>query len=241
MHSPMFGTDDVNLTLPDVVRLFDVTENTVRNWVSDDNLPCEVIDDRYRFNRAELLEWATIRKLDVSPSIFEAVNGNAVSEGSLVAALERGGIAYGVKAPHKRALLRAIVERLPLPDDFDRDVLWNLFLARETLGSTALEGGIAVPHPRRPVVLDVERPLVHLCFLTDPLDFQASDGKWVDTLFAMIAPTVHEHLRLLARLASVLKNQDVRRVLSERASPKDIFAAVAEAERRLDTRSAGAP
>jgi PTS system nitrogen regulatory IIA component len=236
----MSGTNDVNLTLPDVVRLFDVTENTVKKWVSEHNLPCEVIDDRYRFNRAELLEWATIRKLDVPPSIFEAVNGDAVSEGSLVAALERGGIAYGVKAPHKRALLRAIVDGLPLPEKIDRDVLWDLFLAREALGSTALEGGIAVPHPRRPVVLDVERPLVHLCFLTTPLDFQASDGKWVDTLFAMIAPTVHEHLRLLARLASVLKNPDVRRALSERAPPRDILAAMSQAERTLDGRAAGA-
>jgi PTS system nitrogen regulatory IIA component len=236
----MSGTNDVNLTLPDVVRLFDVPESTVRNWVSEDNLPCEVIDDRYRFNRAEILEWATIRKLDVSPSIFECANGKTSPEGSLGAALERGGIAYGVKAPHKRALLRAIVDRLPLPEKFDRDVLWDLFLAREALGSTALEGGIAVPHPRRPVVLDVERPLVHLCFLTDPLDFQASDGKWVDTLFAMIAPTVHEHLRLLARLASVLKDPGVRRTLSERASPRDILAAVSAAERALDGRSAGA-
>jgi PTS system nitrogen regulatory IIA component len=229
-----------NLTLPDVVRLFDVTENTVRNWVSEDNLPCEVIDDRYRFNRAELLEWATIHKLDVSPTIFEVANSKAVAEGSLEAALERGGIAYGVKAPHKRALLRAIVESLPLPDEFDRDVLWELFLAREALGSTALEGGIAVPHPRRPVVLAVERPLVHLCFLQEPLDFQAADGKGVDTLFAIIAPTVHEHLRLLARLASVLKNPGVRRTLSERARPKEILAAIAEAERALDGRSTGA-
>jgi PTS system nitrogen regulatory IIA component len=235
----MSGKNDVNLTLPDVVRLFDVTENTVRNWVSEDNLPCEIVDDRFRFNRAELLEWATIRKLDVSPTIFEVANGKTACEGSLAAALERGGISYRVKAPHKRALLRAIVDNLPLPEEFDRDVLWDLFLARETLGSTALEGGIAVPHPRRPVVLDVERPLVHLCFLSEPLDFQASDGKWVDTLFALIAPTVHEHLRLLARLASVLKNQDVRRALSERALPKSILAAVSAAERTLDGRSPG--
>jgi PTS system nitrogen regulatory IIA component len=237
---PTSGTNDVNLTLPDVIRLFNVTENTIRNWVSEDNLPCEIVDDRYRFNRAELLEWATIRKLDVSPSIFALANGEPAPKGSLSAALERGGISYGVKAPHKRALLRAIVDSLTLPKEFDRDVLWDLFLAREALGSTALERGIAVPHPRRPVVLDVERPLVHLCFLSEPLDFQASDGTWVDTLFAMIAPTVHEHLRLLARLASVLNDQRVRDTLSDRAAPKDIFAAVAEAERQLDGRPAGA-
>jgi PTS system nitrogen regulatory IIA component len=234
------GRDAMQLTLPDVARLFSVTENTVRNWVSDDNLPCEVIDDRYRFNRAELLEWATIRKLDLSPSIFKTINGKAAFESSLLAALERGGIAYGVRAPHKRAVLRAIVEDLPLPEGFDRDILWQLFLAREALGSTALEGGIAIPHPRRPIVLDVEQSLVRLCFLAEPLDFQAADGKPVDTLFAMVAPTVHEHLKLLARLASVLKDQGVRRVLSDRAPPADIFAALAKAERALDDRSEGA-
>lgn len=230
------GPRGMQLTLPDVVRLFEVTENTVRNWINQDNLPCEVIDDRYRFNQVELLEWATIRKLNVSPSIFKAVNGNAVSESTLSAALVRGGIAYHVTAPHKRALLRAIVEELPLPKGFDRDVLWQLFLAREALGSTALEGGIAVPHPRRPIVLNVNGPLVRLCFLAEPLDFQGPDGKPVDTLFAMIAPTVHEHLQLLARLASVLKDQKVRKVLRDRASPEDILVAVRDVEQGLGDR-----
>ena len=226
----------MQLTLPDVVRLFDVTENVVRSWIQQDNLPCEVVDDRYRFNRAELLEWATIRKRNISPTIFKAVNGKAVSECSLSAALLRGGIAYNVTAPHKRALLRAIVEELPLPPGFDRDVLWQLFLAREALGSTALEGGIAVPHPRRPIVLDVNGPLVRLCFLAEPLDFQGPDGTPVTTLFAMIAPTVHEHLQLLARLASVLKDQRVRRVLHDRASAEEILVAVRDVEQELGDR-----
>jgi nitrogen PTS system EIIA component len=220
----------MQLTLPDVVRLFDVTENTVRKWIDEDDLPCEVVDDRYRFDRSELLEWATIRKLHVSPSIFEAVNGDAVSESSLSAALELGGIAYDVKAPDKRALLRAMIEDLPLPEHCDRDVLWQLFLARESLGTTALEGGIAVPHPRLPVVLDIDRPLVRLTFLAEAMDFQSLDGKPVDTLFAIISPTVHEHLQLLARLASVLRDGNVRQVLKERAKQQDIFDAVNNVE-----------
>lgn len=230
VHNLTFGSIDMQLTLPDVVRLFDVTENTVRKWIDEYDLPCEVIDDRYRFNRSELLEWATIRKLTVSPSIFEVVNGDAVSESSLSAALERGGIAYDVKATNKRSLLRAIIEELPLPQHCDRDVLWQLFLAREALGTTALEDGIAVPHPRRPVVLDIERPLVRLTFLAKAMDFQSVDGKLVDTLFAIVSPTVHQHLQLLARLASVLRDGHVRAVLKERANQHDILAAMSGVE-----------
>jgi PTS system nitrogen regulatory IIA component len=225
------------LTLTDVVRLFDTTENAVRKWINEDNLPCEVIDDRYAFDRSELLEWATIRERNVSPSIFEAVNGDAVSESSLSGSLQRGGIAYDVKAPSKQALLRAIVEELPLPQRCDRDVLWQLFLARETLGTTALEGGIAVPHPRRPVVLDIDQPLVSLTFLAEAIDFQSLDGTPVDTLFAIVAPTVHEHLQLLARLASVLKDERVRDALRQRAQPEHIRAAVSDAERARQDRS----
>lgn len=233
------GTRDMPLTLPEVTRLFDVTENTVRGWINDDNLPCEAVDDRYRFNRTELLEWATLRKLNVSPSIFGAVNGSAVSESSLAAALERGGISYDVHADHKRAVLRAVVDGLPLPCDFDRDVLLQLFLAREALGSTALVDGIAVPHPRRPIVLDVPRPLLRLCFLSQPLEFEAVDRKPVDTVIALVCPTVHEHLQTLARLACVLKDPQVRRVLKERAPKPDILAAVAHAEHVLGDRSGG--
>lgn len=229
----------MQLLLADVARMFGVSEQTVTGWVNDANLPCEAIEDRYRFNRTELLEWATLRKLTVSPSVFQNINGNRVGQRSLAGALERGGIVYGVPAADKSAAIEAIVDGLPLPDDCDRELLLQLFRAREALGSTALDGGIAIPHPRRPIVLGVDWPLARLVFLADPVDFQAADGTPVDTLIAIIAPTVHEHLQLLARLGAVLKSPRVRQALRERAPASELLERINAAEQELGDGAGG--
>ena len=49
-------------------------------------------------------------------------------------------------------MLRAVVERMALPDPADRDLVVQVLLAREQLGSSAVGDGIAIPHVRSPLV-----------------------------------------------------------------------------------------
>lgn len=73
-------------------------------------------------------------------------------------------------------------------------------LAREKLGSTALGGGIAIPHCR---LSDCQTPMGVLITLSSPADFDAPDHEGVDLLFALVVPSeaTQEHLNLLADLA----------------------------------------
>ena len=71
-------------------------------------------------------------------------------------------------------------------------------MARESIGSTALGKGIAIPHPRRPIVLPVATSTISVFFLKTPIQFGAVDGQPVHTVFALVAPTVQSHLHLLA-------------------------------------------
>ena len=217
-------------SLRDVAGLFSVSENTVNQWVQKENLPAELVDSQYRFHRDELLEWATLHKLKCSPKMFQDINGDSVEESSLADALQLGGIGYRISGADKQAIFKAVIDDLPLPQSIDGESLLQLFLTREQLGSTAVGDGIAMPHPRSPVVLPVPNAVVRLCFLDTALDFQAPDGKPVDTLFSFICPTVHQHLLLLARLASVLNVDSVRSLLKERASEEIIIDAIRQAE-----------
>jgi mannitol/fructose-specific phosphotransferase system IIA component (Ntr-type) len=88
----------------------------------------------------------------------------------------------------------------------DREFLYKVLLARESLGSTGIGDGIAIPHVRNPIVLHLSRPIVTLCFLERPVDFGALDGQPVNTLFTLISPTVRAHLHLLSRLAFTLRD-----------------------------------
>jgi PTS system nitrogen regulatory IIA component len=73
-------------------------------------------------------------------------------------------------------------------------------LAREKLGSTALGGGIAIPHCRLKDCTEAKGVLVTL---SSPAEFEAPDGEAVDLVFALVVPSeaTQEHLNILADLA----------------------------------------
>lgn len=223
----------MQLTLVQVAKLFDVSENTVTGWVRDENLPAEFINSQYRFHGSEVLEWSALKKKNCSPKVFQQVNGDRFGKLSLADALEYGDVLYDVPSDSKHSVFSAALATIPLPADFDRQMLQELLLARETLGSTAIGDGIAIPHPRYPLVLALQRPALRLCFLARPMDFQASDKVPVDKLFVMICPTVHCHLQLLALLASALRDERLRSVLAQRPERQKIVETVRQVERLL--------
>ena len=218
----------MQLSVKDAAGLLNVSDKTIYRWIRHELIPVYRINDEFRFNRAELLEWATSRLIQISPNVFPEEEGRPLP--SLSEALQAGGVAYGLGGNNTASVLRAVVEALKLPADVDREFLYQVLLARETLGSTGVGNGIAIPHVRNPVVLHVAQPTVTLCFLERPIDFAAIDGQLVDTLFTMISPTVRVHLHLLSRLGFLLQNRDFRAALKPQSSPAELMAALAHAE-----------
>jgi nitrogen PTS system EIIA component len=213
----------MQLTVKDVAKLLSVSEKTIYRWVTQGSLPAYRVNDQYRFNRAELLEWATSRKINVSTDIFqETENGNAPVPG-LAEALQAGGVFYRLEGHDKASVLKAITENMRLPEEVDRDFLLRVLLAREQLASTGIGDGIAIPHVRNPIVLHVLRPMVTLCFLEQPVDFGALDGKPVHALFTLVSPTVRAHLHLLSRLAFALRDTTFKEVIMRQGRREDIL------------------
>jgi PTS system nitrogen regulatory IIA component len=235
----------MQLTVRDVSGLLKVSEKTVYRWINQGVVPAYRVNDQYRFNRAELLEWATSRKMNVSVDLFEEPESNAAPMPSLGEALQAGGIFYRVDGTDKESVLRAVVEHMRLPEEVDRDFLLRVLLAREALQSTGIGDGIAIPHVRNPIVLHVSRPMITLCFLERPVEFGALDGKPVSVLFSLISPTVRAHLRLLSRLSFALNDRGFKGVVLQQGSREEILgearrveAALASAGDRAESRPA---
>jgi PTS system nitrogen regulatory IIA component len=213
----------MQLTVRDVSRLLNVSEKTIYRWVNQGVLPGYRVNEQYRFNRAELLEWATSRKMNVSDALFDEPESNATPIPGLVDALLAGGIFYRLGGTNKESVLRAVVEHMRLPEEVDRAFLLRVLLAREALQSTGIGDGIAIPHVRNPIVLHVSRPMITLCFLEKPIDFGALDGKPVHVLFSLISPTVRAHLRLLSRLSFALHDPGFKKAVTREASRDEIL------------------
>ncbi len=220
----------MQLTVRDAARYLGVTESTLTRWVERGELPAALVNDQYRFNRVELLEWAAQRKIPVAPEILEEPGAQAGLMPRLSDAVRAGGIHYGVRGTDTEGILRAVVALLPTPPGVDHEFLYQMLLARERLGSTGLGNGIAIPHPRDPIVLRVARPTVTVCFLEKPADFAALDQKPVHTLFVMVTPSVRMHLHLLAVLATVLRDPAVPPKLAARAPSQEILAEIERVE-----------
>src|SRR5581483_12158906 len=230
----------MQLTVRDVSKLLNLSEKTIYRWIRQGVLPAYRVNEQYRLNRAELLEWATSRRMNVSATLFEEPESTATPIPGLVEALRVGGIFYRLGGTDVPSALRAVVEHLRLPDEVDREFLLRVLLAREALQSTAIGDGIAIPHVRNPIVLHVPRPMVTLCFLEHPVDFGALDGTPVHVLFTLISPTVRAHLRLLSRLSFALHDPASKAAVVREAPREEILAEAARVEEGTPPRGASA-
>lgn len=217
----------MQLSVREVARLLDVGENTVYKWVDERSLPAQQVNSQYFFNKAELLEWAALRKVDVAPEIFAPGPAGNAETPTVSSALEAGGIHYDVGGTDRESVLRAVVDRMQLPFDFDREMLLELLLVRESQGTTAIGDGIAIPHPRTPIVAPIDAPSITLCYLKEPVPYGAADGQPVRVVFTLLAPNVRTHLQLLARLACALRDDKFRRAVIGQGRPETILAAAA--------------
>src|SRR5262245_28142743 len=105
----------MQLSVRDVAKFLKVSESTVVRWIKQRGLPAQYVAGQYRFNRAELLDWATARQVPVAVELFDRAQDDPLAVPSLVAALEAGGIHYQLRDSSKEKALAALVDVLPLP------------------------------------------------------------------------------------------------------------------------------
>jgi PTS system nitrogen regulatory IIA component len=225
----------MQLTLRQAAPYFSVDEATLRGWIKKRGLPVHKVNEQLYLNPVELWQWAMENGVVVSRRLLDDAKQAAEDVPRLSELLDAGGIHLDVGGADKALVLRDVVARLPLPDDFDREFLMSVLEAREAMGSTGIGDGIAIPHARNPILLHVEQPLVALCLLGRAIEFDAVDGIPVHALFVVISPSIPVHLKILSRLGLVLRDAELRRLLKQRAAAE----AIRQRVRELETRSTG--
>jgi len=231
----------MQLSVNDAAKILKVPTKTIYSWINHETIPFYKINDDYRFNKVELLEWAASQHIKVSPEAFLDAESDMEVLPSLLGSLKAGGISYGVGGKDKASVLRAVIDKIEFPkgEEVDREFLFQVLLAREALGSTCVGEGVAIPHVRNPVVLHVTHPSIWLCFLEHPINFDAPDGQPVSILFTLISPTVRAHLHLLSRLSFALLDKDFKAALKRQASREELMEMVSCIEMAQSALSSG--
>src|ERR1051325_7008673 len=111
-----------------------------------------------------------------------------------------------------------------------RKTLLRALQERELLHSTGIGDGIALPHARNALVGLVDEPIVVFARHATGIPYGAIDGAPARLFFLLIAPTVTQHLGILARLSRVLRDPKARQSLLAADKPEKVISLIRDAE-----------
>jgi PTS system nitrogen regulatory IIA component len=148
--------------------------------------------------------------------------------------LQPSGVVATLKVQGKKQLLQELSARAAqLIRQPDRKIFETL-MERERLGTTGVGQGIAIPHGRLP---DLKNIVGVFARLETPIDYDAVDNQPVDLVFMLLAPegAGADHLKALARVSRLLRNQPATEKLRAAKTAEAIYAILTDT-----TGSAGA-
>jgi PTS system nitrogen regulatory IIA component len=138
--------------------------------------------------------------------------------------LQRDAIILEMKAATKEAALRELAGvAATLCGRFTEETLYNVLLERETVGSTGVGNGVAIPHGK----IDGLDEIL-LCFgrSRTGINFDAIDNRPAHLFVLLLSPAnkAGEYLQTLAAVSRILKQQDKRQHLLDSTTREDIAA-----------------
>lgn len=111
-----------------------------------------------------------------------------------------------------------------------KETLLHALLEREQLHSTGIGDGVALPHARNALVGLVDHAVVIFGRHKEGIQYGSIDGAPAKLFFLLLAPSVTEHLGILARLSRILRNKKLRTGLLAAETPGKVISLIREAE-----------
>ena len=211
----------MDLKIKDVINLLQVSEKTLYRWIKEKKIPCYRISHQYRFSRSEINEWILDSKIELSSKLLSLSIAHRPT--NFTGLIRGGGIHYDIPGATVPAVLHNAIAAVPTPPRISKEDIFAALLNREEMMSTAIGRGIAIPHPRNPIITDIEDASVSICFLKDTLDFGALDGLPVHTLFVLLTANPRRHLEVLTKISYLCQLADFLQLLQKRAAAAEII------------------
>jgi PTS system nitrogen regulatory IIA component len=141
--------------------------------------------------------------------------------------LKKEAININLTARDKKGVLDELAAPVASAAGATKDQLVKVLLERERLGSTGIGGGIGIPHGK---LKNLESLLLGFGLSRQGVNFDSMDGRPTHIFFLLLTPedSAGIHLKLLARISRLLKNDDFKGRLMQSQTSEDIVAAISE-------------
>ena len=137
-----------------------------------------------------------------------------------------------LKSADRETVLGELVHQIPqlASQPEARLTLLRALHEREQLYSTGIGDGVALPHARNALVGLVDKPIIVFGRHAAGIPYGALDAQPAKLFFLLIAPTVTQHLGILARLSRLLRDPQLRQSLLAADQPEKVIELIRKAE-----------
>lgn len=148
--------------------------------------------------------------------------------------LSKKAIVVDIKSSKKEEVIKELVDALITAGEIEkrcRNKLIEALMARESLGSTAIGQGIAIPHAKSDCV---EKLIGAFGLSKKGVDFDSLDGELAYIFFLLVAPqdSAGPHLKALARISRLLKDKYFRDTLRNCSDEKAVIKIISEEDEK---------
>ena len=143
--------------------------------------------------------------------------------------LRKETILTDLKAKDKKGVIEELVAPVSQITGINSRELVQVLLERERLGSTGIGGGIGIPHGK---LANLESLIMGFGLSRKGVDFESMDGRPTHLFFLLITPenSTGLHLKLLARISRILKNDSFKKKLMKAASSNEVYSIIGEVD-----------
>lgn len=217
----------MNLDIKDISNLLMMPAKAFSKLIKNNEIPSIKINDKHVFNKQNIIEWALEKNLPINLYGNEKFVEYKVQ--SLTSLIDESSFHFDCNF-NKENYIPEMVKLLNLGKEIDTEIIIQVLKSREELMSTAIGNGIALPHPRIPIMIGKDKPLVHFFFPKQKLNLNSIDGKPIHTFILLISQTIKQHLSVVAHLSFLLSQETFRFALENRLQPNEILDISAKIE-----------
>jgi PTS system nitrogen regulatory IIA component len=221
----------MDLNTKDISHLLMLSEKEVQQFIKKKEIPFQLLHDKVVFNKHQIIEWALAHNLPINVSKHHKFIEYHIETVSIL--LDKHSFHYNCELA-AAAYIEQMISQIEFERNVDREIIIQLLKGRESMMSTAIGNGISLPHPRVPLMVGKNKPLINFFFPVNSLDLQSIDGKPVHTLILLISQTIKQHLSLIAHLSFLLSKETFRFALENRLQYSEILDIITKIE---DTRN----
>ncbi len=144
--------------------------------------------------------------------------------------LQKEAILVDLKAKDKKGVLEELVTPVAHIAGINHKDLVRVLMDREQLGSTGIGKGIGIPHGK---LKGLESLILGFGLSRKGIDFESIDGRPTHIFFLLVTPenSTGLHLKLLAKISKILKNDSFREGLLNAIDSDEIYAIIKEEDK----------